>query len=101
MHYKLMNDYSAAWPFWGGRDVGLCHDDDPGLPAEIKAAARSWAAQFDEFFNHEYGWPTRAMAIAHREEGERIFREVQELIPEHEVEFQYWEHAFRPFRDAP
>ena len=96
--YKLMNDYSAAWPFWGGRDIGLCHDDDPALPAEVAAAARSWAAQFNELFDHEYGWPNRAIALAHREEGERLFAEVGRLLPDHDVSFHYWEHAYRDVR---
>ena len=98
MQYTLMNDYTVTWPFWGGRGIGLCLDEDPVLPNGISAAARSWASQFNEQFSHEDGWPNRAIAIAHREEGEPIFREAQRLLPEHDVTFQYWERAFRDIR---
>jgi len=98
VQYKLMNDYSAAWPLWGGRNSGLCPDDEPVVSAETTAAARSWAAQFDQLFDHEHGWPSRAVALAHREEGERIFAEIQHSHPDHDVTFQYWEHEYRDIR---
>ena len=36
MHYRLMSEYSVAWPFWG--DDGLAADGTPALPPRIDAA---------------------------------------------------------------
>ncbi|MCY1718698.1 hypothetical protein OVA26_17315 [Microbacterium sp. SL62] len=48
MLYRLINDYSADWPFWGGKEgAGLCADDDPDLSEEIATAARAWATVTD------------------------------------------------------
>jgi hypothetical protein len=101
VHYKLMNDYSAAWPFWGGREgLGLCADGDPALPADVAAAARSWAAQFDELFDHEHGWPDRGIAMAHEAEGQRIHTAIQNLLPEDDVVLRYWERSYRKVGDG-
>ncbi len=96
MQYRLMNDYSADWPFWGGKEgAGLCADDDPVLPAETAAAARVWAAQFNELFDWQYGWPDAATAVAHEEEARRLFEEVKRALPGDHVVLQYWERAYR------
>jgi hypothetical protein len=95
MRYKLMNEYSVGWPFWGGRKgAGLCAANDPKLPEEVSIAVLSWAAQFNAFYDFETGWPDAMMAAAHHAEGERIFKEVQRLLPEHQLVFQYWERRF-------
>ncbi|GAA2983191.1 hypothetical protein JOD63_000712 [Microbacterium terrae] len=90
VRYRLMNDYSADWPFWHG---GLCADGDPALPDDLAADARAWAAQFNDFFSYEHGWPDQAIASAHEAEGVRLFHEVSRALPEHTVELQYWERA--------
>lgn len=96
MRYKLMNDYSAAWPFWGGKEgAGLCAEDDPALPDDVAVAARVWAAQFNELFDYQHGWPNQVAALAHEAEGERLFGAVRRALPADEVTFHYWERAFR------
>lgn len=99
MRYKLMNDYTVDWPFWGGVDnPGLCHDNDPKLPAAIASAARLWAAEFNAFYENATGWPNRPIALAHAGECERIFNEVKLSRPEDEIEFDYWETDIAPPR---
>ncbi|WP_336631135.1 MULTISPECIES: hypothetical protein [unclassified Microbacterium] len=95
MIYKLMNDYSAGWPFWGGRDIGLCADDDPILPAELAAECRRWAAQFNQDFDVEHGWPTARIAAEHEAWGGRLYDAVRRALPDDEVTFHYWERAHR------
>lgn len=90
-----MNDYSAAWPFWGSRDIGLCADHDPHLPAELAAECRAWAARFNENFDPESGWPSPHIAAEHEAQGRRIFEQVRRALPEHEVVFRYWERSHR------
>lgn len=95
MLYKLMNDYSADWPFWGGRDIGLCADDDPILPADLAAECRRWAAQFNEEFDVEHGWATARIAAEHEAWGRRLYDAVRRALPDDEVTFHYWERAHR------
>lgn len=45
MHYRMMNDYSADWPFWD--DEGQCRDGEPTLPPRLDTDVRTWAADFD------------------------------------------------------
>jgi len=94
-----MNDYSADWPFWGGREgLGQCADDDPRLPAATAEAARAWAAQFNELYSWESGWPDRAIALAHELEAHRLLAEVQRSLPDDRVVLQYWEKNVRSTR---
>lgn len=96
MQYRLMNDYSADWPFWGGKDgAGLCADGDPALPVETATAARAWASQFNALFDWQHGWPSAAIAAAHEEEGRRLYDEVKSALPGDEVVLQYWERTYR------
>lgn len=96
MQYRLMNDYSADWPFWGGKEgAGLCADGDPDLPEATAAAARAWAQQFNELFDYQQGWPTAAIAAAHEEEARRLYAEVKRALPDDQVVPQYWERAYR------
>lgn len=96
MQYRLMNDYSADWPFWGGKEgAGLCGDGDPALPEEIATAARAWAAQFNELFDWQQGWPSAAIAAAHEEEASRLYAEVKRALPDDKVILHYWERAYR------
>ncbi|MBD3757204.1 MAG: hypothetical protein IE924_03775 [Microbacterium sp.] len=96
MQYRLMNDYSADWPFWGGKeDAGLCADGDPALPGSTAAAARAWAAQFNESFDWQHGWPNAAMAVAHEEEARRLYEEVKRALPNDQVALVYWERTYR------
>lgn len=96
MRYKLMNDYSADWPFWGGVEgSGLCRDDDPTLAPDLTEEVRAWAAQFNDSFDWQFGWPDEATATAHRAEGERLFRAVVAALPNDAVTFDYWETGYR------
>lgn len=82
MQYRLMNDHSADWPFWGGKEgAGLCADGVPALPEATAAAARAWASQFVDLFNWQHGWPNAAMAAAHEEEVRRLYKEVTRALP--------------------
>jgi hypothetical protein len=94
-----MNDYSADWPFWGGREgMGLCADDDPRLSAATAEAARAWAAQFNELYSWESGWPNRDIALAHELEAHRLRADVQQSLPDDHVVLQYWERNVRSTR---
>ena len=96
MQYRLMNDYSADWSFWGGKGgAGLCADADPALPVETATAARAWASQFNELFDWQQGWPNAAIAAAHEAEGKRLYDEVKRALPGDEVVLQYWERSYR------
>lgn len=96
MQYRLMNDYSADWPFWGGKEgAGLCADGDPDLPEEIATAARAWAAQFNALFDWQHGWPDAAVAAAHEAEGKRLYEDVGRALPGEQVTFEYWERSYR------
>ncbi|MDQ1123456.1 hypothetical protein [Microbacterium trichothecenolyticum] len=96
MRYRLMNDYSVDWPFWGGEeDPGLCADGDPSLPTDLAVAVRAWAARFNAKFSWEHGWPDEETAAFHRAEGELLHRKVKEALPGHDVALMYWETAVR------
>ncbi|WP_243076672.1 hypothetical protein [Microbacterium sp. SS28] len=94
MHYRLMNDYGALWPFWA--QGGLCGDGDPRLPPDLEREVRDWSDQFGRLFEWQHGWPDQATAEAHRAEGERLYTEIQHALPDDTVGFQYWEIAWRP-----
>ena len=93
MRYRFFNDYSAGWPFWG--DDGLCAEDDPALPPELKREVKDWADQFERLFDWQHGWPDKATAEAHRHEGERLYAEVQRALPNDTITFRYWETGYR------
>lgn len=95
MRYRLMTDYSADWPFWGGKgDAGLCADGDPALPEETAAAARAWSSQFNELFDWQRGWAQCHDSRRPRSGGKSALRKGQAL-PGHEIVLQYWERAHR------
>lgn len=96
MRYKLMNDYGADWPFWGGIEgFGLCADDDPVLPSDLTEELRAWAAEFNRLFDYRYGWRNEATAYAHQIEGDRLYRAVCAALPNDTVTFDCWEMSYR------
>ena len=91
-----MNEYSVDWPFWGvHQEVGPCADDDPLLPATTTGAVRAWAAQFNELYSWESGWPNKDIALAHELEAHRLLEDVQRSLPDDQVVLQYWEKNAR------
>lgn len=91
-----MNDYTVDWPFWG--EDGLCADGDPELPPDLSARIRRWAARFNAEFSAEHGWPDAATAAEHEAEGARLHLVLGQSLPEHEIEFHYWERAYQSAR---
>ncbi|WP_043673839.1 hypothetical protein [Clavibacter michiganensis] len=94
MHYRLMDEYGVAWPFWG--DDGLAADGTPALPPRIEAAVRAWAAAFDASYSWEHGWPDRTAAREHAEQGRRLHAIIEPLLaPEDTVTLDLWETTHR------
>ncbi|PPF56454.1 hypothetical protein C5B94_03270 [Clavibacter michiganensis] len=94
MHYRLMNEYSVAWPFWG--DDGLAADGTPALPQRIDAAVRDWAAGFNQSYSWEHGWPNPAAAREHAEQGRRLHAIIEKLLPPDDtVTLDLWETTHR------
>lgn len=93
MRYRLMNDYSADWPFWN--DEGLCADSDPNLSPELSERARWWSEQFQRGFSYETGWPDTQTAAKHESEGRALYEAIRAAHPSLDIEFHYWERAHR------
>ncbi|MBF4629601.1 hypothetical protein ITJ42_00035 [Clavibacter michiganensis subsp. phaseoli] len=90
MHYRLMNEYSVAWPFWG--DDGLAADGTPSLPPRIEAAVRDWAAGFNGSYSWEHGWPNATAAREHAEQSRRLHAIIEKLLsPDDTVTLDLWE----------
>jgi len=86
MRYRFFNDYSAGWPFWD--DHGLCAEGDPALPAGLERQVKDWADQFEQLFDWQHGWPDKATAEAHRDEGKRLYAEIQRALPNDSITFR-------------
>lgn len=99
MHYRLMDEYSVAWPFWG--DEGLTAEGTPPLPPRIDRAVRDWAAAFDAGYSWEHGWPDRTTAREHAEQGRRLHAIIETLLPPGDtVTLHLWETTHRGGRDG-
>lgn len=89
LHYTLMNDYSADWPFWA--DDGLCDVGEPALPASLAARALTWAAVFNTRYSHMTGWPDAATAQQQEVEAHHLYDLVKSALPNDAVTLHYWE----------
>ena len=96
MQYRFSNDYGGRWPFWG--NGGLLSEGDPALSSDLERDVKNWADEFERLFDWQHGWPNRAIADAHRAEGDRLYREVQHALPDDTVTFHYWETLYRHAR---
>jgi len=90
MHYRLMNEYGVLWPFWA--DVGKCGPGQPDLPPRVEAAVRAWAANFNDRYSWESGWPTEGEAREHASQAQRLVEILAGLLPEVDsIELDLWE----------
>lgn len=96
MHYTLMNDYSADWPFWA--DNGLCDVGEPALPVSLAARALAWAAFFNTRYSHMTGWPDAAVARKQEAEAHSLYELVRKALPDDNITLHYWEirHSGNP-----
>ena len=91
-----MNEYGVNWPLWGDTDN---YPYQPGvlpLSEQLTADLLAWAANFNEHYDHEYGWPSEAIAEANFDEGHRLAAELQgELQGDYRVMIALWETNIR------
>ena len=90
MNIRLMNDYTVELPLWV--DDGLMDENALALAAELEAGLRAWAANFNQGFTVDGGWPSAQVELAHRAEAERLLTELQRALPEHTITLAYWEN---------
>lgn len=91
-----MNEYTVEWPLWGDTEnypyqLGVLPLSE-GLTADLLA----WAANFNEHYDDEHGWPSGSIAEAHFDEGHRLAAALQgELGDAFEVQLGLWETNHR------
>ena len=78
------------WPFW--TEDGLSPSGRPELSDRLNAEVLAWAADFNDGYSWEPGWPTEAAARIHERQANRLLQAVErELDPEDLVSLHYWE----------
>ena len=89
---RLMNDDGGDWPLWPKRALELPAIVEDAVDEALGARLRAWAATFDRHYHYLHGWDDRAVAAAHRAEGESLRDALAAVLPEPwRVELDYWE----------
>lgn len=89
---RVINEYGVNWPLWGDMEnypyqLGVLPMSD-----QLTVDLLAWAANFNERYDHELGWPSEAVAEAHFDEGHRLAAALQgELGSTFVVELGLWE----------
>ena len=91
MRIELRADYFAdpLWAVDGGDDsVGMIDLDHLDMSAKLRAALRSWAAEFDALLTTGYEWPSRERADLWWRRGGHLAQWCnREMRPGYEVEY--------------
>ena len=89
---RMFNEYTLDWPFFGPE--GALGQDEFPLPPDLSCRVLAWAADFNEHYSWETGWPSVEHRSAAHQEGQELAREVQEAVgPDVEIRFEFWETA--------
>lgn len=89
---RLINDYGVRWPLWGDMENYPYEVGAPQVSEELTAAILAWAANFNEYYDHEHGWPDAAKMEAHFDEGHRLAADLQgEFGERYQVRLALWE----------
>lgn len=80
MQYRLMNEYGVDWPFWD--EDGQCAVGVPRLPLALATEVSAWAAEFNDHYGVDAGWPTERAARVHERQAHRLLRLVERALPE-------------------
>ncbi|PFG42078.1 alpha/beta hydrolase family protein [Isoptericola jiangsuensis] len=89
---RLMNDYGAGWPLWGKLPTHV----ERRIDDDLRERLRTWAATFQDHFDHEVGWDSPDVASAHLADGERLADDLRAVFPTPwTVRLDAWEHGKR------
>jgi hypothetical protein len=88
--YTLGNDYGITWPIWS--DEGQVPFGTPSFSANLQREVIAWAAEFNDNYLPEAGWPTEKAARTHHRQGERLRLLIERELAEGDaVILRYWE----------
>lgn len=92
-----MPDRRASYPHRSCRHPGPALADwRRFVGQERNAEVLAWAADFNDGYSWEAGWPTEAAARIHERQAHRLLQAVErELAPEDLVSIHYWETNLR------
>jgi hypothetical protein len=91
-----MNEYAVSWPLWGHAENYPYQRGVLPLSDELTADLLAWAANFNEHYDHEHGWPSEAVAESSFDEGHRLAAALQgELGDAYMVQLGLWETNHR------
>ncbi|MEX5720012.1 hypothetical protein [Geodermatophilus maliterrae] len=85
---KLMPDYGAAWPLWGGG--GMCDAEELGLSPALAARLRAWQDLFDEHFSYDGGWDGPSAQERFATLARQLVRDLEAELPGTTVVLDDW-----------